>query len=274
VDPADVKDVFDRSAATYDVAAFPFFTPFGQALVDFAAIESHERVLDVGCGTGAALAPAAERAASAMGIELSPVMAERARAAAPSAEVRIGDATSLDFDDDSFDVVLSAFTVFFMPDPTAALTEWRRVLTPGGRIVLSTWAAGDPRWEFERQIRRGYLGEIEPAVLEELGRGLALLERFSDAERVAGELRAAGFGEIDQAEERIEFVFPDEQAWWDWNWSHGTRVVLEALPDDALARYKAEVAQAMDQIRESSGYPRTFTSVFTRGSSPVTDSAL
>jgi ubiquinone/menaquinone biosynthesis C-methylase UbiE len=268
------EDVFDRAAATYDVAAFPFFTPFGEALVEFAAIESDERVLDVGCGAGAALAPAAERAASAVGVEISPEMAERARAAAPSADVRVGDATSLDFDDASFEVVLSAFTVFFMPDPTAALTEWRRVLAPGGRIVLSTWAAGDPRWEFERQIRRGYLGEIEPAVLKELGHGLALLERFSDAEKVAGELSTAGFGEIEQAEERIGFVFRDEQAWWDWNWSHGTRVVLEALPGEALARYQAEVAQAMAQIRESNGYPRTFTSVFTRGSSPVTDSAL
>jgi ubiquinone/menaquinone biosynthesis C-methylase UbiE len=268
------EDVFDRAAATYDVAAFPFFTPFGEALVEFAAIESDERVLDVGCGAGAALAPAAERAASAVGVEISPEMAERARAAAPSADVRVGDATSLDFDDASFEVVLSAFTVFFMPDPTAALTEWRRVLAPGGRIVLSTWAAGDPRWEFERQIRRGYLGEIEPAVLKELGHGLALLERFSDAEKVAGELSTAGFGEIEQAEERVGFVFPDEQAWWDWNWSHGTRVVLEALPGEALARYQAEVAQAMAQIRESNGYPRTFTSVFTRGSSPVTDSAL
>jgi ubiquinone/menaquinone biosynthesis C-methylase UbiE len=270
----DVRAVFDRSASTYDIAAFPFFTPFGEALVEFAQIQSHERVLDVGCGAGAALAPASERAASAVGVELSPVMAERARQAAPSAEVHVGDATSLDFDDGSFDVVLSAFTVFFMPDPTAALTDWRRVLAPGGRIVLSTWAAGDPRWEFEREIRRSYLGQIDPAALQELGKGVQLLERFSDADKVAAELRTAGFDAVEQAEERIDFVFPDEQAYWDWNWSHGTRVVLEAVPEEALRRYQAEVAQAMGGIRESNGYPRTFTSVFTRGSSPVTDSAL
>ena len=38
MDPAGVQELFDRSAATYDVAAFPFFTPFGAALVDFARI--------------------------------------------------------------------------------------------------------------------------------------------------------------------------------------------------------------------------------------------
>ena len=91
------EGLFDRAAATYDVAAFPFFSPFGEGLVEFAAIQPDERVLDVGCGAGAALAPAAERAASAVGVELSPGMAERARAAAPTADVRVGDAMQLEF---------------------------------------------------------------------------------------------------------------------------------------------------------------------------------
>jgi ubiquinone/menaquinone biosynthesis C-methylase UbiE len=260
-------DVFDRAASTYDVAPFPFFTPFGEALVDFAAIQPDERVLDVGCGAGAALRPAAARARSAVGVELSPEMAQRARAAAPSAEVHVGDASQLDFEDGSFDVVLSAFAVFFMPDATAALGEWRRVLAPGGRIVLSTWAGADPRWAFERQIRRGYLRELDQAMLQDLGKGVAMLERFDDADKVANELRAGGFEVAEQTEHAIEFVFADEQAWSDWNWSHGSRIFVEALPDDARERYRAEVADAMEQVRESNGFPRTFTSVFTRGTS-------
>lgn len=264
MDTAAVRDLFDRSAATYDVAAFPFFTPFGEALVEYAQIQPHERVLDVGCGAGAALAPAAERTASAVGVELSPAMAERARAAAPGAEVCVGDAASLDFEDGSFHVVLSAFTVFFMPDPTAALSDWRRVLEPGGRIVLSTWAAGDPRWEFERQIRRGYLGELGPAFLEEMRDDLALLERFDSAEKVAAELRAAGFADVETTEHRIEFHFRDEQAWWDWNWSHAARVVLESLSEESRDRLRAEVTEAMQQIRDARGFPRTYTAVFTR----------
>jgi ubiquinone/menaquinone biosynthesis C-methylase UbiE len=260
-----IDDVFDRAASTYDVAPFPFFTPFGEALVEFAAIQSHERVLDVGCGAGAALAPAARVAASAVGVELSPVMAERARTVAPAAEVRVGDASKLDFEDGSFDIVLSAFTVFFMPDPTAALTEWRRVLAPGGRIVLSTWAGGDPRWEFERRVRRSYMSEVDPAALKDLGEGLARLQRFDDAEKVAAELATAGFKNIEQDSHAIDFVFADEQAWWDWNWSHGTRAVMEAVPEEPRERYRAEIAEAMEQIRESNGFPRTFTSVFTRG---------
>src|SRR5215218_1498029 len=153
MDPADSREMFNRAAASYDIAAFPFFTPFGEALVEYARIQPHERVLDVGCGAGAVLAPAARVAAAATGVELSPAMAERARAAAPRAEVIVGDAASLPFDDGSFDVVLSSFVVFFLPDPTEALSEWARVLAPEGRIVMSTWGSGDPRWSFDRDIR-------------------------------------------------------------------------------------------------------------------------
>jgi ubiquinone/menaquinone biosynthesis C-methylase UbiE len=258
------EDLFDRAAATYDIAAFPFFTPFGEALVDFAQIQPSERVIDVGCGAGAALAPAAERAASAVGVELSPAMAERARAAAPSADVRVGDATSLDFDDGSFDVVLSAFTVFFMPDPTAALQEWRRVLAPGGRIALSAWAGGDPRWDFERQIRRSYMSEFGADMLKEMARAFALLERFDDAGKVESELRASGFSEPESAEHQIEFVFADDQAWWDFNWSHGSRAVLEPLTNEVRGRYRADMVDAMEQVRDERGYPRAYTAIFTR----------
>jgi ubiquinone/menaquinone biosynthesis C-methylase UbiE len=224
-------------------------------------------VLDVGCGAGAALAPASRVASSAVGVELSPAMAERAREAAPAADVRVGDATRLDFEDGSFDVVLSAFTVFFMPDPTAAMQEWRRVLTPEGRFVLSTWSQGDPRWAFERDIRRAYVSEFEPAALEELGRGLALLERFSDEETVTNELRAAGFDDVETTEHQIEFVFADLQAWWDFNWSHGSRVFLEPLSEDTRNRYRAEAAEAMEQVREERGYPRTYTALFAKARS-------
>jgi ubiquinone/menaquinone biosynthesis C-methylase UbiE len=262
----DFAGLFDRAAATYDVAAFPFFTPFGEALVEFADIGAEERVLDVGCGTGAVLAPAARVAASACGIELSPGMAERARAAVPEAEVVVGDASSPPFADASFDVILSGFTVFFMPDPTAALTEWRRVLAPDGRLAASTWLAPDPRWDWERDVRKEFMHEIPSTTLEQLGWGMKVMNRFDDREKVEGELRAAGFEPSGSKEHSIEFVFEDEQAWWDWSWSHGTRVVLEALPEPALERFRERAFEAMQAMREENGFPRRYTALFTSAS--------
>ena len=151
-----------------------------------------------------------------------------------------------------------------MPDPTAALTEWRRVLAPGGRIALSTWAAGDPRWEFERQLRRGYAGEIDPATLQEIGEGLALLGRFDAADKVANELRSASFADVASVEHVIEFAYPDEQAWWDFNWSHGSRIFLEPLPEEARNRFRTEMEAAMQQIRAENGFPRIYKAFFTQ----------
>jgi ubiquinone/menaquinone biosynthesis C-methylase UbiE len=265
VDPAVVSGLFDRAAATYDVTAFPFFAPFGEALVEFAQIRPDERVLDVGCGAGAALGPASRAAASAVGVELSPAMAERARVAVPEAEVHVGDASVLAFEDGSFDVVLSSFVVFFLPDPTAALREWGRVLAPGGRLAIATWGAPDERWRsWERPLRGSYVPEIDPAEAEAIGAGLGQIDRFASAEKVESELRGAGFDGIDVIERTIEFVFPDEQAWWDWNWSHGSRVFLEALPASARDRLRAEMREAMEPLHDDSGYPRTYTALLAR----------
>ena len=77
------------------------------------------------------------------GIDLTPVLIERARKNASIAGVEIdfieGDAEALPYTDASFDVVLSQFGHIFAPRPAVALKEMLRVLKPGGRIAFSTW---------------------------------------------------------------------------------------------------------------------------------------
>jgi ubiquinone/menaquinone biosynthesis C-methylase UbiE len=260
----NTAEIFDRAAATYDVAAFPFFTPFGEALVEFAAVQPGERGLDVGCGTAAALAPAARITDQAVGIELSPKMAERAREAAPNADVVVGDAGTLPFEDGSFDVVLSSFVVFFFEDPTAALAEWRRVLAPDGRFAMATWGGGDPRWSWEREVRMPYATEVGHERLHELMNAIQLIGRFDEPTKLEGEMRAAGFEPQEVRTHPIEFVFGKEDDWWDWNWSHGSRVFLEELGDDARERFKRDAYERMQQNRVGTGFPRTYTALFTR----------
>jgi ubiquinone/menaquinone biosynthesis C-methylase UbiE len=249
-------------AATYDRAAFPFFTPFGEVLVERAQIRSDERVLDAGCGSGAALVPAAARAREVVGVDISASMVERAREAAPEATVEVGDATALAFPDESFDVVLSAFVVFFPPDPTAALREWRRVLVPGGRLAMSTWGAADPRWAWEREVRREFIEHYPPELLKEMGTSLERLGRFDEQGKVAAELEAAGFEPEAVEPVAIEFRFADEQAWWEWNWSHAARAALEPLAEATRERFRERAFEAMKPLRDGSGgFPRTYTAL-------------
>lgn len=186
-------------------------------------------------------------------------MAERAREAVPGAEVVVGDAGALPFEDGSFDVVLSAFTVFFFDEPTDALREWRRVLKPGGRIAMTTWGDADPRWAWEREVRMGFLGDMPPELLAELGAGLQRLNRFDEPAKVEQELRLGGFEPESVEEHAIEFRFADEDAWWDWTWSHATRAMLELLSEERREQFREQAYTAMQELREpGGGFPRTY----------------
>lgn len=99
-----------------------------------------DRVLDLCCGQGSLTAAIAERGAEATGLDFSPEMVARARRAAPAAKIVEGDATVLPFGDAGFDAVICNFGMMHIADQPKALSEIRRVLKPGGRFALATWA--------------------------------------------------------------------------------------------------------------------------------------
>ena len=118
-------------------------TPPAGKLVKFAQVQSGQKVLDVGCGTGVVAITAARCGAEVSGLDLTPALIERARKNAQVAEVdvdfREGDAEALPYRDGTFDMVLSQFGHMFAPRPAVAVREMLRVLKRGGRIAFSTW---------------------------------------------------------------------------------------------------------------------------------------
>jgi ubiquinone/menaquinone biosynthesis C-methylase UbiE len=93
-------------------------------------------VVDVGCGTARAVAELAEHAARAIGVDLDPTMLAAARRRFPDIDVRAADATGLPLSDGQAHGYRADKVYHVLPDPHAALAEARRVLVPGGRIVL------------------------------------------------------------------------------------------------------------------------------------------
>jgi ubiquinone/menaquinone biosynthesis C-methylase UbiE len=117
------------------------------ALLSLASLELGEQVLDIACGTGLVsfeASRAVSRSGHVLGIDLSERMVDAAEQRAQ--EMKLSncsfsrmDAETLALPDASFDVVLCALGLMYMPDPEKAVREMRRVLRPGGRVSLAVW---------------------------------------------------------------------------------------------------------------------------------------
>jgi SAM-dependent methyltransferase len=148
-----------------------------KALVDSAAVRPGDSALDVGCGPGAVLETLARRVGfgRVAGIDPSAPFVEMARNRVPDADVRLGAAEALPFDDRSFDVVLSQLVVNFMSDARAGVSEMQRtarrtvascVWDYAGemKMLRAFWDAArelDPEAPDERDMRWSTPGELE-----------------------------------------------------------------------------------------------------------------
>lgn len=159
-----------------------------------AAVGPHDRVLDIGCGTGKSTRDAARAAASgsALGIDLSARMLAEARRLAGeeglrNVTFRQADAQVHRFPPEHFDLCISRFGSMFFADPVAAFANIGRALRPGARLVLLVWQARD-RNEWSRAIRETVAGDT-PAPAS---------AAFSLADPAVTEtiLASAGFSEI------------------------------------------------------------------------------
>ena len=192
----DEGEDWAREWVHYDRAV----TGYHRLLLDAAAVDASDRVLDVGCGTGQVSRDAA-RAASAgsvLGVDLSSRMLERARELARAeglANVRFeqADAQVHAFEPAGHDVALSRFGTMFFADRVAAFTNFGTALRPGGRLVMVVWRSVDDNEWLRALFQALSLGRRLP--VSPVGSpgpfGLA------DAGTTAATLTEAGFDAVD-----------------------------------------------------------------------------
>lgn len=248
--PRGIAGVFDWAADTYDDVGIPWFKPIAQGLVDELAVRPGERVLDIGCGRGAALVPLAEAAGptgEVLGIDLAPRMVERTAhdlRHLRQVTVRVADASAPGLSPSSYDVVASSLVLFFLPDPGAAVRDWSTLLADGGRLGVTTFGPQDQRWSDIDALFTPYL---PPALLD--ARTSGRRGPFGSDEGVEGLLRAAGLGNVRTAHRTVDAVFRDAEHLLEFSWSHGQRAMWESVPDEARAELRGQVIDAVRRLQ-------------------------
>jgi SAM-dependent methyltransferase len=143
-----VQDKFSPAAANYSTSPIHAKGEDLQWMVEAAALQGHERVLDVGCGAGHAALTFAPHVKQVTASDFTaPMLEQVSRLAAErgftNVETRHADAEKLPFDSASFDVVISRLSAHHWPHPLAAVKEASRVLKPGGQFILSDCVAAE-----------------------------------------------------------------------------------------------------------------------------------
>jgi SAM-dependent methyltransferase len=238
-------DLFD-----YDAELRPHNEHFRAA----ARVGSRDRVLDIGCGTGQSTreAACAAVAGSAVGVDLSAPMLERARRLSDdqglsNVTYQQVDAQVHRFPPARFDLCISRFGTMFFADPVAAFTNIGRALRPAGRLVLLVWQDRD-RNEWAAAIR-------PPLPVPATTRGPAPFS-LADPASTEGILAAAGFTEVSFADVHEPVYYgPDSATAFD--------NVLRLWDEDLLADLDAAtVEQARTRLRATLAAHNTDTGVY------------
>ena len=189
---------------------------------------------------GASAIPAAESVGptgSVIGVDLAENLLALARGKAKdrglkNIDFRSGDMTQLAFGDDSFDVVVCVFGIFFVPDMEAALRELKRVLRSGGKLAITTWGprffepASTAFWESVRDVR------------PDLYKGFNPWDRISEVDAVCALLTSAGFNSVEAvAESGVQPVNSPED-WWAMIMGSGYRGTVAQLNLDDQQRIR------------------------------------
>lgn len=213
--------------------------PLAERLIQRAALEVGERVVDLACGTGVVARLAAEHVGptgAVSGVDVNPGMLAVARAAASAtADWYETSADALPFDDESIDVVLCQMGLQFFPDKIAALAEARRVLSTGGRLVLNL---PGPTPALFGALEGALARHLAPDVAKFVGMVFSLHE----TEAVARLVRDAGFVSVDVDSDTCSLPLPELEAFL-WQYVHSTP--LAAAFANLDERRRAALAKAV-----------------------------
>jgi ubiquinone/menaquinone biosynthesis C-methylase UbiE len=154
------------------------------------------------------------------------------------------DAEHMTFSDASFDYVLCGFAIFLFPHLEQVLSEFFRVLRPGGKLGITIARSLDALSQWYGECITAYHTRYHFPLSAGSGEG-------SNYAALPHHLTNAGFINIQVLTEQTDFVYANAQEWWGSRWTHGPRYALEQMAPEVLAQFKEEVFSRLAQEIQS-----------------------
>jgi malonyl-CoA O-methyltransferase len=251
LNPRTVRLAFDRVASLYDGHA-ALEQEVASRLLD--RLEFHrltpQRIVDLGCGTGQASAGLKNRfrKAEVIGLDSSQAMLVQLRRRSRvlrRLRAVCADMSALPLADQSSELLFSNLALQWCPDPASLFAEFRRVLTPGGMLLFSSFGPGSLR-----ELRAAWVAAD----------GIAQTMEFVDILQVGDALMAAGFQEPVMDAERITVSYPDIDSLLRELKATGTSGFLQG--QSSLAEAKGDLEKAYEPFRKEGRYPVTYEIIY------------
>ena len=180
-----IRDEFAHQAESFARSPTMSLAETLDVVVDLVPADPAARWVEIACGPGLIARAMAPRVGSVLGVDLTPAMVEKARSEAAAAGVEnvdfaLGDATALDIPDDAVDGAITRFSVHHIPAPVRVLEEMRRVVRPGGWVVVSDFVTDDDgeaaAWQegIERLRDPSHWALLTPSRIAALGERIGL----------------------------------------------------------------------------------------------------
>ncbi|MGV3620615.1 MAG: class I SAM-dependent methyltransferase [Archangium sp.] len=243
--PQQLPGTWDLVSGPYTDNIAPVFERYADDALKI--VSPGKRVLDVAAGPGTLSLVAAARGHDVTAIDFSPSMIERLNAEAKrrhcELKVSVGDGTDLKFTDGSFDDAFSMFGLIFFGDRAKGFSELKRVVHPGGRVLISSWAP------FEKiPFFASFYGALMDMFPMPGGPPKPVLATREDCLR---EFKEAGFTDVQVHERTHAFEAVSFDAY--WNWFPSACAPLSAMGKNLAEKYPAVLEELKKRIKAELG---------------------
>lgn len=248
-DKTTVRNTYNMVAGCYDHPANFFSKVVAESMLNGIQLGANKHLLDVGTGTGVVALTAAKQLPDSQitGIDLSPSMIQQAKQKADllclkNANFQVADMEQLGFSDQSFDVITSCFSLYFLANMSQGLQHFLAKLKLNGKVIISFYRHD----AFQPLIHlfNEHYALFRP---ETAGQSEAWL-RLSDKASAQALFAQSGIQNGQIAEQALGFELRSSHDWWNLLWSTGYRPALNKLANIELETFKQLHLSAVDEL--------------------------